>query len=35
MFWIQCWLGACNFIAFSILFVSAYLLICVLMDENR
>jgi len=35
MFWIQCWLGACNFIAFSLLIVTLYLLIGLLMDENR
>jgi hypothetical protein len=35
MFWIQCWLGACNFIAFALLIVTLYLLIGVLMDENR
>jgi hypothetical protein len=35
MFWIQCWLGACNFIAFSLLIVTLYLMIGLLMDDNR
>jgi hypothetical protein len=35
MIWVNLWIGACNFLAFSLLIVSAFLLIGVIMDENR
>ena len=35
MIWLSVWLGACQFIAFTVLVVTLYLLIGLLMDENR
>jgi hypothetical protein len=35
MFWIQCWIGACNFLAFTLLIVSAFLLLGVIMDDRN
>jgi len=35
MIWLSMWIGACNFIAFSLLIVTLYLMVGLLMDDNR